>query len=81
MSDAGFNACIVIPIYNHKDAIGGTVERLAVHGLPIFVVDDGSDEPTQAVLAKLACQHREQMTLLRLPVNGGKGAAVMAGLR
>ncbi|ACC69884.1 glycosyltransferase [Paraburkholderia phymatum] len=76
-----FAPCVVIPIYNHKDAIGGTVERLLVHALPIFVIDDGSDEATQAVLAKLACQHRDQMMLLRLPVNGGKGAAVMAGLR
>jgi len=73
--------CIVIPIYNHKDAIGGTVARLSVHGLPIFVVDDGSDEATQAVLAELAGQYGKQMTLLRLPVNGGKGAAVMTGLR
>ncbi len=81
MSEAAFAACIVIPIYNHKDAIGGTVERLSVHRLPLFVVDDGSDEATQAVLAKLACQYRELMTLIRLPVNGGKGAAVMAGLR
>jgi predicted LPLAT superfamily acyltransferase len=81
MSEAAFGACIVIPIYNHKDAIGGTVERLSVHRLPLFVVDDGSDEATQAVLAKLACQYRELMTLIRLPVNGGKGAAVMAGLR
>jgi predicted LPLAT superfamily acyltransferase/glycosyltransferase involved in cell wall biosynthesis len=81
MSEAAFAACIVIPIYNHKDAIGGTVERLSVHGLPMFVVDDGSDEATQAVLAKLACQYRKLLTLLRLPVNGGKGAAVMAGLR
>ena len=74
-------ACIVIPIYNHKDAIGATVAHLAVHGLPIFVVDDGSDEPTQHVLAALAAHYSGQMTLLRLPVNGGKGAAVMAGLR
>ncbi|MEM5435183.1 glycosyltransferase family 2 protein [Paraburkholderia diazotrophica] len=81
MSEVAFAACIVIPIYNHKDAIVGTVERLIVHGLPIFVVDDGSDEATQAVLAKLACQYRHHMTLLRLPVNRGKGAAVMAGLR
>ncbi|MBP0591443.1 glycosyltransferase family 2 protein [Paraburkholderia sp. LEh10] len=81
MREAAFAACIVIPIYNHKDAIGGTVARLAVHRLPMFVVDDGSDEATQAVLAKLACQYRDAMTLLRLPVNGGKGAAVMAGLR
>jgi predicted LPLAT superfamily acyltransferase/glycosyltransferase involved in cell wall biosynthesis len=76
-----FAACIVIPIYNHKDAISATVAHLAVHGLPIFVVDDGSDDATQQVLATLAQQHADQLTLLRLPVNGGKGAAVMAGLR
>jgi predicted LPLAT superfamily acyltransferase len=74
-------ACIVIPIYNHKDAITATVANLVVHGLPLFVVDDGSDEATQQVLAALAQQHANQLTLLRLPVNGGKGAAVMAGLR
>ncbi|MGF6938239.1 putative LPLAT superfamily acyltransferase/glycosyltransferase involved in cell wall biosynthesis [Paraburkholderia sp. UCT70] len=76
-----FAPCIVIPIYNHKDAIGASVAHLAVHGLPIFVVDDGSDAPTQRVLAALALQYAQQMTLLRLPANGGKGAAVMAGLR
>ncbi|BAN27567.1 glycosyltransferase family 2 protein [Caballeronia insecticola] len=81
MSGASVRTCIVIPIYNHKDAIGGTLARLAVHGLPMFVVDDGSDEATQAVLAQLAAHYAEQMTLLRLPENGGKGAAVMAGLR
>ena len=81
MSGADIAACIVIPIYNHKDAIGGTVARLSVHQLPIFVVDDGSDTATQAVLAELARRYHGQMTLLRLPVNGGKGAAVMAGLR
>jgi len=74
-------ACIVIPIYNHKDAIGGTVANLIVHSLPLIVVDDGSDEATQHVLAELARRHAGQLTLLRLPVNGGKGAAVMAGLR
>src|SRR5258707_15785863 len=76
-----FAPCIVIPIYNHKDAIGATVAHLAVHGLPIFVVDDGSDVATQQVLASLAQQYAGQLTLLRLPVNGGKGAAVMAGVR
>ncbi|WP_233831603.1 glycosyltransferase family 2 protein [Paraburkholderia sp. ZP32-5] len=76
-----FAPCIVIPIYNHKDAIGATVAQLAVHALPIFVVDDGSDDATQQVLAALAQQYAGQLTLLRLPQNGGKGAAVMAGLR
>ena len=76
----GFNACIVIPIYNHKDVIGETVARLLVHALPIYVVDDGSDEATQQVLSALANHHAGKVTLLRLPTNGGKGAAVMSGL-
>ncbi|RKP50711.1 glycosyltransferase family 2 protein [Trinickia fusca] len=74
-------AAIVIPIYNHKDEIGATLARLAPYGLPMFVVDDGSDAATQAVLAELARSHGAQVVLQRLPVNGGKGAAVMAGLR
>jgi predicted LPLAT superfamily acyltransferase len=74
-------AAIVIPIFNHKDEIGSTVARLLPQGLPIFVIDDGSDAATQAVLAELAQRCAPQLTLLRLPVNGGKGAAVMAGMR
>jgi predicted LPLAT superfamily acyltransferase len=74
-------AAIVIPIFNHKDEIGSTLERLVPHGLPIFVVDDGSDEATQTVLAGLAARWSPTMSLLRLAVNGGKGAAVMAGLK
>lgn len=73
--------CVVIPIYNHKDAIGVTVANLAVHDLPLFVVDDGSDTATQEVLAALAHRYATQLTLIRLPKNGGKGTAVMAGLR
>jgi glycosyltransferase involved in cell wall biosynthesis len=76
-----FAPCIVIPIYNHRDAIGATVANLSVHGLPLFIVDDGSDEATQHVLAALRQQYAGKLKLIRLPVNGGKGAAVMAGLR
>jgi predicted LPLAT superfamily acyltransferase/glycosyltransferase involved in cell wall biosynthesis len=76
-----FAPCIVIPIYNHKDAIGATVANLIAHGLRLFIVDDGSDEATRHVLAALHEQYPDKLTLLRLPVNGGKGAAVMAGLR
>ncbi|AJK45812.1 glycosyltransferase family 2 protein [Burkholderia plantarii] len=78
MTDA---ICIVIPIYNHGEAIGGTLARLMVHGLPVIVVDDGSDAATQGTLAALAERYAGRLTLLRLPQNGGKGAAVMEGLR
>lgn len=75
-----FRPCIIIPIYNHGDTIATTVARLAVHGLPIYIVDDGSDVPTQAALADVAAAC-PQVHLSRLPANQGKGAAVMDGMR
>ncbi|WP_049623027.1 glycosyltransferase family 2 protein [Frateuria defendens] len=77
---ADFAPCALIPIYNHKDTIAQTVHALRAHGLPVLVVDDGSDAATRAVLDDLA-QHTEGMTLLRLPHNQGKGRALEAGLR
>lgn len=75
-----FSPCLLIPIYNHGGSIAATVDRLAGYGLPILVVDDGSDAPTQAVLAELAAGS-PLVRLFRLPENRGKGAAVMRGLR
>lgn len=75
-----FRAAIVIPIYNHGAAIAGTVERLFPHGLPIFLVDDGSDAATRAQLAELIARYPE-LHFCRLPQNCGKGAAVMRGFR
>lgn len=75
-----WRGCIVIPIYNHGASIGGTVQRLLVHGLPITIVNDGSNAATRAVLERLAQQHPE-LTLLHLPHNQGKGAAVMHGMQ
>jgi predicted LPLAT superfamily acyltransferase len=72
--------CLLIPIYNHWRSIRATVERLVVYGLPIFVVDDGSDGQTQETLAALAADCA-LVRLFRLPRNAGKGAAVMRGMR
>jgi predicted LPLAT superfamily acyltransferase len=72
--------CLLIPIYNHWRSIRATVERLAVYGLPIYVVDDGSDLQTQETLAALAADYA-LVRLFRLPQNEGKGAAVMRGMR
>ena len=72
--------CIVIPLYNHAGAIARTVAALSVHGLPIYVTDDGSDEATQRALAQVA---REQPLVKpsRLSQNQGKGAAVLEAMR
>ena len=75
-----FNPCLLIPIYNHKDSIRSTVERLAGHCLPILIVDDGSDEATKHTLAMIALDY-SVVRLLGLPQNSGKGAAVMHGMR
>jgi glycosyltransferase involved in cell wall biosynthesis len=71
--------CALIPIYNHKDTIGNTVAGLLAHGLPVVIVDDGSNAPTRDVLDALVID-QPSVHLLRLPHNQGKGRALSAGL-
>ncbi len=70
---------VVIPVYNHEHAIGAVVAQVRARRLPVLLVDDGSQPSCAAVLDALAEQ--PQVTLVRHPVNGGKGAAVMTGLK
>lgn len=71
--------CAVIPVYNHELAVPAVVADLLKAGLPCVLVDDASSPTCAAVLRRLAGQ--AQVFLLQLPVNQGKGGAVMAGLR
>ena len=75
---ADFSPCVVIPCYNHGAMIASVLTRLTPLGLPVFIIDDGSDEATQASLAAL---DNPNVRLIRLPQNQGKGAAVMRGLQ
>jgi glycosyltransferase involved in cell wall biosynthesis len=70
--------CIVIPFHEHPDAIGQVVAGLRPLGLPCRIVDDGSGPRSREVLAGIAARE-DWLTVQRLPVNQGKGAAVMAG--
>ena len=72
--------CAIVPSYNHAQVVGAVVARLRDFGLPVFVVDDGSDAPVAAVLAELHDAQR-QVWVTRLPVNRGKGRAVCEGFR
>jgi glycosyltransferase involved in cell wall biosynthesis len=74
-----FAPCALIPIYNHRHTIARTVQALREHGLPVVIVDDGSDEPTHVVLDALAASS-DGVTLLHLAQNQGKGRAITAGL-
>jgi len=76
-----FKPVAVIPCYNHPQTIGLMVHAVRMHGLHVVVVDDGSASDCAEVLDQLARQLPDDMTLVRLPVNQGKGGAMMAGLR
>lgn len=72
--------CLIIPCYNHGPTMAAVLERVLPLGLAVYVVDDGSDSPTRGTLESLAQRH-PQVCLHRLPVNQGKGGAVMQGMR
>ena len=75
-----FSPCVLIPCYNHGAMMSGVLDRLQPFNLPCIVVDDGSDKTTQDELARLAAEYRN-LTLIRLPANAGKGAAVISGIQ
>jgi len=73
---------IVIPAYNEARFIGTLLQQiqavdLAALGIrkQIIVVDDCSTDDTAAIAEAVA-----GVTVKRMPVNGGKGAAVRAGI-
>ncbi|WP_175652726.1 glycosyltransferase family 2 protein [Pseudomonas sp. Marseille-P9899] len=71
--------CAVIPVFNHEGAVPAVVADLRAAGLPCVLVDDASSPACARVLQQLAEQ--DQVFLVSLAVNQGKGGAVMAGLR
>ncbi|MGE5545928.1 MAG: glycosyltransferase family 2 protein [Solirubrobacterales bacterium] len=73
-----FRACAVVPSRNHHLALPAVIEGLRAHGLSVFVIDDGSDEPAASAIAGLAAA---DVTVHRLAVNQGKGVAVTEGFR
>ncbi|MEH6394875.1 glycosyltransferase family 2 protein [Pseudoalteromonas sp.] len=72
--------CIVIPNYNHTNAIAGVLSELGELSLPIIMIDDGSDADAKQLFASLGQSYRF-LTLLTHSENQGKGGAVQTGLR
>lgn len=73
-----FNPVIVIPHYNHSQQIKSVLDQLIPFGLPIIVVDDGSNASNRQQLTSL---QNTQIQMVFRPQNGGKGAAVKTGLQ
>ncbi|SHF21384.1 Glycosyl transferase family 2 [Modicisalibacter ilicicola DSM 19980] len=77
-SDQPARPCVLIPVYNHATAITTTCAGARRLGVPLLLVDDGSDAECAQVLDELATA--DDVHLVRLAANSGKGAAVKAGL-
>ncbi|MCL2524627.1 MAG: glycosyltransferase family 2 protein [Betaproteobacteria bacterium] len=72
-------AVALVPVYNHAATVGAVVRVLHSLALPVILIDDGSNAECASVLDALAAE--PETSLVRLPRNGGKGSAVIAGLR
>lgn len=74
----------IVPVYNHGETVGDVVATLRGYGLPVILVDDGSDTFTARTMDEIVSiktAFGPSVKLVRLPKNRGKGAAVMTGFR
>jgi glycosyltransferase involved in cell wall biosynthesis len=74
---------VLIPAFNEERTIAQVLEAVARQritgvALQVIVIDDGSTDGTAAAVEAHAGKYQQ---LIRLPSNGGKGAAIIAGLR
>lgn len=74
---------LIVPCYNESARLD--VEALAAFAarddVRLILVDDGSEDDTRAVLESLRARVPAHITVLAMPRNGGKGAAVRLGLQ
>ena len=80
MADRPFSPCAIIPVFDHEGTIAQVVAAVRKSGLLCLLVDDGSGETCARELDRLA-RDVPGTKLIRLALNRGKGAAVLAGFR
>ncbi len=78
---AEFRPCIVIPYFDHPRTIAATLAGLRSLALPCWVADDGSSAEAALALVEATRGQSDWVTVLRHPVNQGKGAAVLSACR
>lgn len=70
--------CLLIPHYNHERQFVAFLPQLVATGLPLIIVDDGSNEDSLAQVTAVVNMYAN-VYLFKLQRNRGKGAAVKAG--
>jgi glycosyltransferase involved in cell wall biosynthesis len=80
VSDAGaMRICAIIPTFDNPLTIGKVVDDVRRYLADVLVVDDGSGDEGRRAVEELG--RRGVARVIRRETNGGKGAAVKAGLR
>jgi glycosyltransferase involved in cell wall biosynthesis len=71
---------VILPTYNTGPRLREVVAEVLHHWQPVMVVVDGSTDGSEQSVLELA-KSEPMLTVLILPRNSGKGAAVIAGAR
>lgn len=72
---------VVIPSYNTGPKLIETVRTALEFWSPVWVVVDGSTDGSERALAPLEHERADELRVIRLAENAGKGSAVLAGAR
>ena len=75
------NPAVLIPVFDHEQAVGQTLDQVLEYDYPVLIVDDGSTELCRDTLVELRDRYAPQVSLLRLEQNEGKGAAIKIGFK
>ncbi len=70
---------VIIPLFNHAQTIAEVLSAIAVHTLPILVVDDGSSDDGAARAEQWFASTGAEGAVVRMPRNRGKAAALLVG--
>jgi glycosyltransferase involved in cell wall biosynthesis len=77
------DTAVVIPTFNEAENIADLVGQLVAlePRVDVIVVDDASPDGTGAIADELAGRQPDRVSLIHRSGKGGRGAAVLAGLR
>ena len=74
---------VIIPSFNTGPILRETIASAIEHAapIPVRVIVDGSTDGSPALLDPLVAKYPDQLRVITLPTNSGKGNAVLHGLR
>ena len=71
--------CFLIPVYNHAALLEQAIPSFLTFGIPLIIVDDGSNQENKAILKKIVDRHPD-IVLISNTKNSGKGWAIKQGI-